>query len=309
MERDFMGLNSKEPMASVKREITDEGPKAHWPFMKNSSSHPNFMSFGDAPSQDDGMKKMNPPLPLSNSPLKPNFTSYGQNVNGATMSQQFLGIPMTVSSPVGSFVGFTDPWNTKKSPASPAAPAQMTIFYAGSVSVYEGITPEKAQAIMLLAGNGSSPAPNMNLARPPMLLPFRVSTTVTDTMVPNQPLTSQPGPTLTNHSSLSSHPVLQSGSGKDVQTVNNGTGISSSTLSKPEPQRMVSPSRPIPMSVLTPSAVPQFRKASLARFLEKRKERVVSVVPYSCDKKPQEIPGNNNLGSASNSAANSMTSP
>lgn len=303
-----MGLNSKEPLASVKREITDEGPEAQWPFMKNASSHPNFMSFRAGPagaSQDDGMKKMNSPLQLSNPLLKPSFTSYGQNVTGATMNQQFLGIPMTVTTPVGPVVGFTDPWNHKK--PSPA-PAQMTIFYAGNVSVYDGITPEQVQAIMLLAGNGSS---NTTLSRSPMLSPvMRASPIVTDAVVSNQPLNSQPG--LANQLSLSSHPNVQSGSvtaGKAENLATKTTGTSSAPLIRPEPQRVAASRGPIPMSVMTPSAVPQFRKASLARFLEKRKERVVNVAPYNCGKKPQDAPGNNNLGSATTSAANSMTSP
>ncbi|XP_019164480.1 PREDICTED: uncharacterized protein LOC109160653 [Ipomoea nil] len=47
-------------------------------------------------------------------------------------------------------------------------PAQLTIFYAGSVSVYSNVSPEKAQAIMLLAGNGkpaASPAQGAVLPR------------------------------------------------------------------------------------------------------------------------------------------------
>ncbi|GJM98851.1 hypothetical protein PR202_ga15897 [Eleusine coracana subsp. coracana] len=37
-----------------------------------------------------------------------------------------------------------------------------------------------------------------------------------------------------------------------------------------------------------PRAVPQARKASLARFLEKRKERVTTAAPYSSAKSPLE---------------------
>nr|GEW19727.1 hypothetical protein [Tanacetum cinerariifolium] len=38
---------------------------------------------------------------------------------------------------------------------SPRGPVQLTIFYRGMVNVYNDMSPEKAQAIMFLAGNGT----------------------------------------------------------------------------------------------------------------------------------------------------------
>ncbi|MCI54470.1 protein TIFY 6B-like, partial [Trifolium medium] len=42
-----------------------------------------------------------------------------------------------------------------------ASVSQLTIFYAGTVNIFNDTASEKAQAIMLLAGNGISAASNM----------------------------------------------------------------------------------------------------------------------------------------------------
>ena len=56
---------------------------------------------------------------------------------------------------------------------------------------------------------------------------------------------------------------------------------------------------------MMPSAVPQARKASLARFLEKRKERVMSTAPYNISKKSPECatPGSNGMSYTASSGA------
>ncbi|GAB4840439.1 hypothetical protein Ancab_021206 [Ancistrocladus abbreviatus] len=62
MERDFMGLNSKEPLAVVKEEIaeapSDSGNGCSgvpWSFMNNVSAAPHFMPFKTG--QEDRTKK------------------------------------------------------------------------------------------------------------------------------------------------------------------------------------------------------------------------------------------------------------
>ncbi|GAB4828735.1 hypothetical protein Ancab_018403 [Ancistrocladus abbreviatus] len=337
MERDFMGLNSKEPLAVVKEETTDavldSGSGVPWSFMNKVSAAPHLMSF--KAGQDDRTKKMvdafdcsrvssatkvqslqltsdvkmsipdqTIAFPMSNPFFKHNFATSGQHLVGGPMRQSFIGgVPMTSS--LGPIVGVTEPWNNFK---ASTAPCQMTVFYAGTVCVYDDISPEKAQAIMLLAGNGCSLPFNMAHQRPQVQAPT-TKLAAADAVVVNQPLNSQPCPGL-SRVSVSPHNAVQSGSApasNDETLATKVTGISPSTVSKPQPQ-VASVLPQIALKTMKPSAVPQFRKASLARFLEKRKERVMSAAPYDCDKKFSEgaVPGNDDTpGISATSAANS----
>ncbi|KAL8142070.1 hypothetical protein V2J09_015102 [Rumex salicifolius] len=293
MERDFLGLNSMEPLAAtVKSEISDQENQRS--FMKTVSSFPHFSSFRHVTetmktsafmqtaeafdhSKISSMGEIqNFSLSLNNQMTKPSFVGFGQNVADAIIRQQFDGFPKAVSTPTGQVVGFTEPWNSPSNSSSPPPP-QMTIFYAGTVSVYEGMSPEKAQAIMLLAGNGSFFGSSKNPPSTQMQSPIiRTPSNVADGIIPKH-------------------------AEKDEQVAAKTTEISSSpVVIKPEVQRLVPSRGPASMPAMTPSAVPQFRKASLARFLEKRKERVMSAGPYICEKKqPDDInPANDNMASA-----------
>ncbi|GAB2214775.1 hypothetical protein Droror1_Dr00019138 [Drosera rotundifolia] len=265
MERDFMGLSSKETLAVVKDEISDSpigsGTIVTWSFMNKGLANPQFSAFKT--SQDDRTKKVTS-APTSSPGFAPvHSTGEIKNSAGATIKQQFLtGLPLTVPSCVGPIVGVTEPWYNFKASATRC---QMTIFYAGSVNVYDDISPERAQAIMLLAGNGSS-------------MPFNQRVHV-------QPHSPKPA----------------------------AARIPASPVGKPEPQRIISSLSPVPLTTMIPSAVPQARKASLARFLEKRKERVMSVAPYSRKKIPlgSSCAGNNeaslfSAASATNSGSASV---
>ncbi|PSS02044.1 Protein TIFY 10A like [Actinidia chinensis var. chinensis] len=103
--------------------------------------------------------------------------------------------------------------------------AQMTIFYAGQVIVFNDFPADKAEQIMFLAGKGSSP----NTTKP--IEPTNLIPTSSSTVVPN--------------------------------FVNN--------LIQEHAQQ---PAQPVV------SDLPIARKASLARFLEKRKDRIVAKAPY-----------------------------
>uniref|UniRef100_A0A5B7A904 Protein TIFY n=1 Tax=Davidia involucrata TaxID=16924 RepID=A0A5B7A904_DAVIN len=365
MERDFLGLKSKESVIVVKEETVegckDSSSGVPWPLSNKVSALPHFMSFKTA-QEDKTAKIMSDPLPsgfmaistadafdhahkrplgeiqknfnhdrqggshfsitaypvqqnahsvhlphdvkvhpvsgqtisvsMSNPFLKTHFTGAGQNFAGSTTKQQLLGgIPVTTPHPVlpslGSVAGITEPWFNSK---SSGAPAQLTIFYAGTVNVFDDISPEKAQAIMFLAGNGSTAASNTAQPRAQVQTPTS-KLAAGDGVFANQPMNTPPCSGLSSPMSVSSHPVGQSGSGStnndEVMAVKT-TGVSTTPVSKVDPPKIVTSLGPVSATTMIPSAVPQARKASLARFLEKRKERVMNSAPYNLNNKSPE---------------------
>ncbi|KAM0902617.1 hypothetical protein ACQ4PT_019191 [Festuca glaucescens] len=233
--------------------------------------------------------------------------------------------------------------------------AQLTIFYAGSVNVFNNVSPEKAQELMLLASRGSLPsapataarspdasffalakvaapevsrspdasffapakvaAPEASLAKqmlpqqrfsPPAsgvsrpisslsqasCLPKSSSSSNIDSAVPKfssqfvMPLASQPPSTRPSSGQSVVPPTTQHPSARPVTLASSGQPVMPLS-SQPPPTRPVTVAAATAAAIM-PRAVPQARKASLTRFLEKRKERVTTVAPYSSAKSPME---------------------
>ncbi|MED6162139.1 hypothetical protein PIB30_067510 [Stylosanthes scabra] len=226
-------------------------------------------------------------------------TTTGCSMGASVIKPQPLG-PKSSGSPLsalpsaGSIVGTTDLRNSSKTSGTPT---QLTIFYAGSVCVYDDISPEKAHAIMLLAGNGS---------------PLNQNNTVPTTKL--QPAMSVPSK---DNGFIASMPISLPATSLAV-SLPGGVSSSSNEISIIRPVA-VGPSTACTNNMESPNVasvrsaaqkmvntgLPQARKASLARFLEKRKERVMNTSPYTLSKKSSaesSNPGSDGISLSMNSS-------
>ncbi|CAN4088717.1 unnamed protein product [Withania somnifera] len=295
MERDFMGLTT------VKQEILEEPtypapPRSsamQWSFPNNISAHPQYLSFKSAHEDKpkvgfDSLASTGLVTITTTESVDSSHRTYpGVTQNLITIVNHLPGAGAPVASPISggptgsAVVGTTD---LRGAPKTSPGPTQLTIFYAGSVCVYDNVSPEKAQAIMLLAGNAPPVTPNATSTLSPVQAPIPKSSAI-DSFVVNQ--CHNTSPTLASPISITSHGSSQSArvcSDTNGVTIIKSIGGLSSPSVKAEPSRFASPVGSFP-STLVQSAVPQARKASLARFLEKRKERVINASPYPSNSK------------------------
>jgi jasmonate ZIM domain-containing protein len=175
--------------------------------------------------------------------------------------------------------------------------SQLTIFYAGSVNVFDNVSAEKVQELMFLASRGSTPssAPVARKPESPIFAPTKV--TVPEVSPAKQMLFQKP-PHVSSPPSAITKPiprVLQAATLlRSASSCNHDPPVPKSSIPLAVPPLSQAPAtQPATLATTTaaaimPRAVPQARKASLARFLEKRKERVTTAAPYPSAKSPLE---------------------
>ncbi|KQJ90166.1 protein TIFY 6b isoform X2 [Brachypodium distachyon] len=231
--------------------------------------------------------------------------------NGVVGSGTFKQPPFAMSNAVAaSTVGVYRSRDTPKPKT-----AQLTIFYAGSVNVFNNVSAEKAQELMFLASRGSLPSAPSAVARSPDATFFSPAKVVAHEVSPPKQMQLQKLQHVSPPVSGVSKPICAASQAACLSKSASSSNIDSTVPKSSSPLAVLpisqSPStHPVTLAATTaaaimPRAVPQARKASLARFLEKRKERVTTAAPYPSAKSPME--SSDTVGSANDNSKSSCT--
>ncbi|CAH8337422.1 unnamed protein product [Eruca vesicaria subsp. sativa] len=251
MERDFLGLSDKQYLSNVKREVDDDrvGERGlsktaarQWGKAKLLSSSSFMPASADFQA---GSYQWGPVSAASN--LRRSQFSGGafQNANPLLLGG---------SVPLPNHSSFRPVFNSSVDArvASSGSQPQLTIFYGGTVNVFNDISPDKAQAILVCARNGLKGETGESSLKKPV----RETERVHGKEIHNAAASSCSATYADSFSRCRGRPVGATNAMSMIESFN-----------------AAGPRNMIP-------SVPQARKASLARFLEKRKERIMSALPY-----------------------------